>query len=108
MMLEFWAKDSEVWLDATGDTGVDLSWWGATLGANGVADGSSSGNGGLHGADWPWPWGVLGLNPWLTLAMGLISFASEGLCEGLCDHVPPLPPPPPPPTTATRLYWGIQ
>eukprot|EP00662_Eupelagonemidae_sp_cell21_P028823 gene28823-23320_t len=27
----------------------------------------------------PWPWGGLGLDPWLTLAMALISFVSEGL-----------------------------
>ena len=45
-----------------------------------AAEGSGSG-GVLPDADWPWPWGPLGLNPWLTLAMALISFASEGLCK---------------------------
>lgn len=45
-----------------------------------AVEGSGS-EGVLPGADWPWPWGPLGLNPWLTLAMAVISFASEGLCK---------------------------
>ena len=45
-----------------------------------AVEGSGS-EGVLPDADWPWPWGPLGLNPWLTLAMAVISFASEGLCK---------------------------
>ena len=60
----------EVWLDS-----VTGPWDTAALIAAG-GGGSSSGDG---SSDWPWPWGALGLNPWLTLAMALISFISEGL-----------------------------
>jgi len=28
---------------------------------------------------WPWPWGPLGLDPWVSLATGIISFFAEGL-----------------------------
>lgn len=34
-------------------------------------------SGGESGA--PWPWGVLGLDPYLTLGMALVSFTSESL-----------------------------
>eukprot|EP01045_Picozoa_sp_COSAG04_P017835 COSAG04_NODE_1607_length_6175_cov_6.046906_2_plen_307_part_00 len=43
------------------------------------ASASGSGGGDTPPHEWPWPWGALGLNPFLTLALSLLSMLSEGL-----------------------------
>jgi hypothetical protein len=81
-MLTIAEQSEELWLDATGATDAtgagELGGWGDWVDAAG-SDGGGGGGGGGAAAQWPWPWGALGLDPWLTLAMALISFASEGL-----------------------------
>ena len=55
-------------------------------------DASASGSGGGDTPpheDWPWPWGALGLNPFLTLALSLLSMLSEGLCARPTRPTPP-------------------
>ena len=51
--------------------------------------GSSGGGDTPPHEEWPWPWGALGLNPFLTLALGLLSMLSEGLCARPTRPTPP-------------------
>ena len=53
------------------------------------ASASGSGGGDTPPHDYPWPWGPLGLNPFLTVALSLLSMLSEGLCARPTRPTPP-------------------